>query len=106
MPGPRTAELKGLNWQVQVDPLTLSITSLPPTLPVFAAVDEVLDELPPQAVANMHTAPNNMSHLKRFIDTLRSPSTIASWSLAQNVCSSHLALRTEPTAHQRRRGRG
>jgi hypothetical protein len=80
MPGPSTAELNGLNWQVQVDPLTLSITSLPPTLAAFAAVDvapdealdELLDELPPQAVASMQTATNDMSHVKRFIDTLRS----------------------------------
>jgi hypothetical protein len=62
----------------------LSITSLPPTLAAFAAVDEALDELPdelpdelleelpPQAVASMQTATNDMSHVKRFIDTLRS----------------------------------
>lgn len=80
MPGPSTAELNGLNWQVQVDPLTLSMTSLPPTLPAFAVVDvapdevleELLDELPPQAVASMQTTTNDMSHVKRFIDTLRS----------------------------------
>lgn len=80
MPGPSTAELNGLNWQVQVDPLTLSMTSLPPTLPAFAVVDvapdevleELLDELPPQAVASKQTAANDMSHVKRFIDTLRS----------------------------------
>ena len=84
MPGPRTAELNGLNWQVQVDPLTLSMTSLPPTLPAFAVADvapdevldelfdELFDELPPQAVTSMQTAANDTSHLKRFIYTLRS----------------------------------
>jgi hypothetical protein len=49
-------------------------------LPVFAVVDvapdevleEPLDALPPQAVATMQTATNDMSHVKRFIDTLRS----------------------------------
>jgi hypothetical protein len=34
-----------------------------------------------------------MSHLKRFIDTLRSLSTIASSSLAENLVRPHLALR-------------
>ncbi len=74
-----TAGLNGLNWQVQVDPLSLSTTSLPDTVPVLTAFDEVDalldeldDELPPQAVAIMHSAANAMSHLKRFIDTLRS----------------------------------
>src|SRR2546421_11022644 len=78
MPGPRRAELNGLNWQVHVDPLTLSITSFPPTLPLLAAADEdedeLLDELPPQAASTMHTAANDTSQLKRFIDTLRFPS--------------------------------
>jgi hypothetical protein len=49
-------------------------------LPAFAVVDvapdevldELLDELPPQAVTSRQTAANDMSHLKRFIDTLRS----------------------------------
>jgi hypothetical protein len=57
----------------------LSITSLPPTAvldetPLFE--DGPLDddpELPPQAVASMAAAPKVTSHLKRFIDTLRSP---------------------------------
>src|SRR6478672_13839689 len=45
-----TAGLNGLNWQVQVDPLSLSMTSLPPTLPVFAGaaaafVDEAFVEV-------------------------------------------------------------
>src|SRR5262249_22059550 len=85
MPGPRSAELNGLNWQVHVDPLTLSITRLPPTLPEFAAPagfpdvvaavapDDVLDELPPQAVTSTHAAPKRMTHLNCFIDVLRSP---------------------------------
>jgi hypothetical protein len=79
-----TDELNGLNWQVQVEPVTLSMTSLPPTLLLFAGVDDVpddvpdevadelLDELPPQAVATMHTAASATIHLKRCIDTLRS----------------------------------
>src|SRR5437588_10536558 len=76
MPGPRSAELNGLNWQVQVDPLTLSITSLPPILPVLAGVDpdEVFDELPPHAASSMHSATTDMRQVKRFIDTLRFPS--------------------------------
>ena len=73
MPGPRTAELNGLNWQVQVEPLTLSMTSFPPTLPVFAGLDDVPDELPPHAATNMPTVASEASHLKRFIDILRSP---------------------------------
>jgi hypothetical protein len=72
-----TEGLNGLNVHVQVDPLSLSITTLPPTLPVLATVvevpDELLDELPPQAAVNMHAATNNKTHLKRFIETLRSP---------------------------------
>ncbi len=56
-----TAGLNGLNWQVHVDPLSLSMTSLPDTVPVFAtlaevdALDELEDEVPPQAVTSMHT---------------------------------------------------
>ena len=73
MPGPRTAELNGLNWQVQVEPLTLSMTSLPPILPVLAPVEDEPDELPPQAVASRQAAASGTSQLKRFIDTLRSP---------------------------------
>jgi hypothetical protein len=35
--------------------------------------DDVLDdELPPQAVANMHSAASAMTHFKRCIDILRS----------------------------------
>jgi hypothetical protein len=74
----RTEELNGLNWQVHVDPVTLSTTTLPPTLPVLTGVvevpdpDELLDELPPQAVTRMHTAASAISHWKRFIDTLSS----------------------------------
>ena len=57
-----TAGLNGLNWHVHVDPLSLSTTSLPDAVPVLTAFDDVdafdeLDEeLPPQAVASMHTA--------------------------------------------------
>src|SRR5579871_4565204 len=81
MPGPSTAELNGLNWHVQVDPLSLSITSLPPTFPEAEAdedevpelPDELEDELPPQAATSMETAANKRTHLKRFIDTLLLP---------------------------------
>jgi hypothetical protein len=60
---------------------------LPPTLPVLAAVvvalvavvdvadvpaDVVFDEVPPHAVTTTHTAANDTSHVKRFIDILRS----------------------------------
>ena len=34
-----TDGLNGLNWQVQVLPLSLSMRSLPPTLPVLAGVE-------------------------------------------------------------------
>jgi hypothetical protein len=77
--------LNGLNWHVQVDPLSLSTTSLPDTwVAAGAGVDEVPDaddaddaddlddELPPQAVTTRHSAPTTMIHLKRCIDTLRS----------------------------------
>ncbi|HTT26779.1 MAG TPA: hypothetical protein VMG37_00105 [Solirubrobacteraceae bacterium] len=69
--------MKGLNWHVQVDPLSLSTTSLPDTFDAVAAVvdeapDEVLDELPPQAASPKHTTANNINHLKRFIDSLHS----------------------------------
>jgi hypothetical protein len=56
----------------------LSTTSLPDTVPEFTtfddvdAFDELEDEDPPQAVTNIHTAATSTSHLKRFIDTLRS----------------------------------
>src|SRR5579875_274455 len=72
MPGPSSDALNGLNWQVQVDPLSLSITSLPPTPPPpagAAVVDDDVDclepfddELPPQAVASMHAATSAASH--------------------------------------------
>jgi hypothetical protein len=86
-PVPRTVELNGLNWQVQVDPVTLSITTLPPTLPVLAAVDELWDDFPPQAATSKHATATGISQLKRFIDTLRSPFEIASSSLAENLCA-------------------
>jgi hypothetical protein len=76
MPGPSSAEMNGLNWQGHVPPYTLSITSLPPTLPVLAGVEELVEELlepPPQAATSVHTVTNEMSQLKRFIDALRSP---------------------------------
>ena len=44
-----------------MDPVTLTITTLPPTLPVFAVVGEVLDELPPQAVARTQAAASGPS---------------------------------------------
>src|SRR6266513_3819772 len=73
MPGPRTGELNGLNWHVQVEPLTLSMTSLPPTV-VPPPLVVVFDEDPPQAATSRHAVANMVSHLKRFIDTLRSRS--------------------------------
>src|SRR5947209_19600372 len=93
MPGPSSDELKGLNWHVQVDPLTLSMTSFPPTLPAFAAklADELLDELPPQAVITRDTVTNSVSHLKRFIDTLRSPLDHRRLLAGPAVCGPHLA---------------
>src|SRR5579864_9500983 len=104
MPGPRTAELNGLNWQVQVDPLTLSMTSLPPTLVPLAAVEEPpelvelleLLELPPHAATATATDTpiNKVSQLMRFIDILRSPSKFASRSLAQSLSSPKPLLET------------
>ena len=82
-----------MNWQVQVDPHSLSMTSLPPTLPLFAGagalddvpladelgdelcdelVDELFDELPPQPAATTVTSANALSILKRHIVILRS----------------------------------
>src|SRR6266480_4999126 len=66
MPGPSTAELNGLNPQVQVEPLTLAIVSLPPTF-----VEDALVELPPpppHPATTIGTAASKISHLKRFID--------------------------------------
>jgi hypothetical protein len=73
----------------------LSITSLPPTLPLLAAepvepdpVDELVDpapddpleepfedpfEDPPQAATSTHTVASEMSQLMRFTVTLRPP---------------------------------
>src|SRR5947208_2490921 len=75
--------MNGLNWHVQVEPLSLSMTSLPPTLPVFAGVpaawddvpdddpeevpDELFDELPPHAATSTATAPSATRQLNRFI---------------------------------------
>src|SRR5262249_24490345 len=60
MPGPSTAELNGLNPQVQVEPLTLAITSLE---------EELLFELPPHPVTTtIDTAATQISDPKRFID--------------------------------------
>jgi hypothetical protein len=85
MPGPRSDALKGLNWHVQVDPLTLSMTSLPPTLLVLAVVLEVavvldvavvlelFDPPPPHALSVTHTATHNVIHVMRFIATLSFP---------------------------------
>jgi hypothetical protein len=57
------------------------MTNLPDTVLALVAADEapdeVLDELPPQAVAAMQAAANNATHLKRFMDTLRPLSTVA-----------------------------
>src|SRR5262249_29768251 len=60
MPGPSTAELNGLNPQVQVEPLTLAIVSLE---------EELLFEPPPHpATTTIDTAPTKISDPKRFID--------------------------------------
>jgi hypothetical protein len=71
--------------------------TLPPILPAFAAPDEVAElveapepelfDAPPQAVATRATATNDMRHVTRFIDTLRSPPTIASVPRGHAVCS-------------------
>src|ERR1700744_6573176 len=84
MPGPSSDALNGLNWQVQVEPLSLSITSLPPTVPPLGAdavvappVDEPVDvavdfdfEPPPQAAASMHVATSATSHAMPFNGSL------------------------------------
>src|SRR5215471_8597856 len=64
MPGPRSAGLNGLNWQVQVDPLTLSITNLLALVPVA----ESFCAFPPETPASMATTANGMSQVTRFID--------------------------------------
>ena len=46
---------------------------MPLLLTVDEDVDELLDELPPQAVTNAHNAVKKMSQLERFIDAVRSP---------------------------------
>src|SRR5262245_9818261 len=79
MPGPSSDALNGLNWHVQVDPLTLSMTSLPPTLAllevavVFAVVFDVFDPPLPQALNAPHTATHKIIHVMRFIATLSFP---------------------------------
>ena len=60
---------------------------MPPTLPVLADVDEVFDELPPQAVTTRHTVANDIAHLKRFIDTLRRAET--KWREAKRAFDEH-----------------
>src|SRR5215475_14219522 len=61
MPGPSTAELNGLNPQVQVEPLTLAIVSL--------EEEELLFEPPPQpATTTIDSAATKISDPKRFID--------------------------------------
>src|SRR6516225_12282069 len=82
MPGPRSAGLNGLNWQVQVDPLTLSITS-------FAGAAAVVCEASPEAPtsvpakANRATAAETMGHLNRFIDIVIPLSPISARSPAR-----------------------
>src|ERR1700733_221592 len=46
-----TEGLKGLNWQVHVLPLSLSMSSLPPILPVLAVPPLLVDEVEPHAAA-------------------------------------------------------
>src|SRR5437764_1132414 len=103
MPGPSLAATNGLNWQGHVPPYTLSMTSLPPTLPVLPAVDEdadeLLDEPPPQAANDAHTAIKEMSQLKRFIDALRSPRWFHHSS--QDVAGSKLRAPQHPTTPDR-----
>jgi phage terminase large subunit-like protein len=65
----------------------------------------VVDELPPQAVATMHTATNATSHWKRFIDTLRSRFDGRQLCAGAVVAGSHIALLGEPPARHAQRGR-
>jgi hypothetical protein len=64
-----------------VEPLSLSMTSLPPIALPEAAVLAVFD-VPPKAASGRQTAASRMTHLKRFIDILPQGSTIAGWLLA------------------------
>jgi len=64
--------------------------------------DVVVDELPPHAVTSTHTAANDMSHVKRFIDILRFDDR--QLLAGSDVGDTHLALRCR-TAHQRQQGR-
>src|SRR5579862_9367673 len=54
---PLTEGLNGLNWHVQVLPLSLSMTSLPPTWPVFPPADGDAAGLPAAGVPGMGVAP-------------------------------------------------
>src|SRR5438045_1434057 len=69
MPGPSTAELNGLNPQVQVEPLTLAIVSLPPLLVEEALVEELFEPPPHPATTSdtIDIKATNVSHVKRFI---------------------------------------
>src|SRR5579862_4719802 len=65
------------------------MTSFPPILPVLPdvldVVDELLDELPPQAATSTPTTADKMTHLKRFIDILVLLSAVASSYQAQGM---------------------
>ncbi len=65
-----TAGLNGLNWQVHVLPLSLSTTSLPPTLPVLALLPLLLllVVLEPQAAATTPAATITVMGFRRRID--------------------------------------
>src|SRR4029077_5628379 len=63
-----TDGLNGLNWQVQVLPLSLSMSSLPPTLPVLPVPPLVGVEAEPQAAASTPAATITVIGLRRRID--------------------------------------
>src|SRR5580693_5101850 len=63
-----TDGLNGLNWQVQVLPLSLSMSSFPPTLPVLVAPLVDVDAAEPQAAASTPATTITVMGLRRRID--------------------------------------
>ena len=63
-----TDGLNGLNWQVQVLPLSLSMSSLPPTLPVLPVLPPLGADAEPQAAASTPATTIRVIGLRRRID--------------------------------------
>src|SRR5580700_2148868 len=63
-----TDGLNGLNWQVHVLPLSLSMRSLPPILPVFAVPPPGAVDAEPQAAASTPATTMRVTGLRRRVD--------------------------------------